>query len=398
MLLSIQKIFTNLKTALFILTAVAIVLTLQLFQITNFSDRLGELKKQRLLIDKIVHSDLSDPKMASILINGSLSEIALSIKLSSSEGMLDSFITANEENASIVPSLVASSQAFSESALSWSESLPISRDSRHTQMINSRNAFLGEIDRMVDHQIYLLNTSVEMAKITTLTLLTLIIFVFLFYRSRLNQIYSDIDKVCALDTNGEAKIVLTKEMDFIQKRLARRTIQAPSACSGLINPASGLNNFKGLMTVFNAKKSSRASNTIFLAVFEIDQYASLIKSLSKEDSGNLFKKIGDIIALYEQPLDITAHLDDDHIVFVMSRNSKKIALEDCEKIIHTVEQSGFNTVTGVIKVTLSGGFLLKIPVKSIDEAIQDALKLVEKAKENGGNRIAQLREQSDSYR
>ena len=51
-----------------------------------------------------------------------------------------------------------------------------------------------------------------------------------------------------------------------------------------------------------------------------------------------------------------------------------------------------------MKITLSAGFLLKIPVKSIEEAIDDALKLVEKAKESGGNRIAQLRDRADSYR
>ena len=102
--------------------------------------------------------------------------------------------------------------------------------------------------------------------------------------------------------------------------------------------------------------------------------------------------------MYEQPLDITAQLDDDHIVCVLSRNSKQSAMEDCEKILHSIEESSFNTEKGLMKITLSAGFLLKIPVKSIEEAIDDALKLVEKAKESGGNRIAQLRDRADSYR
>ncbi|MBV5321365.1 MAG: diguanylate cyclase [Sulfuricurvum sp.] len=398
MLLSIRKIFSHLKNALLILALGTAFLTLQLFLITDYSDRLGELKKQHLLIDKTVNTDLSDPKMAAILMNGSLSEIALSVKLSGTKGILNSFLTSNDENTSLSHSLEVSSQTFCDSALTWSESLPISRDSQHTRMMNARSDYLGNIDRVIDEQINLVNDSISTSKITALTLLTLGVFVFFIYRSRLNQIYSDIDKACAVDTNGEQKTVETEEIDFIMKRLVRRTIQTPSACSGLVNSSSGLNNQKGLMTAFNSKKSSRANNTIFLAVFEIDQYTSLVNTHSKDDLGNLFRKLGDIISLYEQPLDITAHMDDDHIVFLMSRNSKQIAMEDCEKILHTVEASGFSTAKGVVKITLSGGFLLKIPVKSVDESIEDALLLVQKAKESGGNRIAQLRDRADSYR
>jgi GGDEF domain-containing protein len=393
-LLSIRKIFTNLKLALLILTLGTLLLTFQLFQITSYSERLGELKKLHLLIDKTTNIKLTDPKMASILINSSLSEITLSVKLS----IANSWMPLHEQNTSLSHSLEVSSQAFCDNALIWSESLPIALDSNHARMMNARNDFLRSIDQMIDEQINTLDASVSTAIITALILSIIGALVFVFYRSRLNQIYTDIDIACSIDTTGEPKTVRTQEIDFILKRLVRRSMQPSSACSGLINPSSGLNNLKGLMTVFNGKKSARASNTIFLAVFEVDQYASTVNSLSKEDSSNLFKKLGEIIALHEQPLDITAHLDDDHIVYLMSRNSKQIALEDCEKILHTVEVSGFSTAKGVIKITLSGGFLLKIPVKSIDEAIEDALQLVNKAKEGGGNRIAQLRDRADSYR
>ncbi len=135
----------------------------------------------------------------------------------------------------------------------------------------------------------------------------------------------------------------------------------------------------------------KAGNMVFLALFEIDQYELIISTFSKEDIENLFKKIGEIISMYEQPLDIIAHMEDDRIAFLLSRNSKQLALQECETIVQSVQESSFNSQLGPVKITLSAGFLLKPPSKSIDETVDDAIKLIEKAKENGGNRIAQIR-------
>lgn len=398
MQLSIKKIFTNLKFALILISIGTSLLMFQLLHVTDYSDRLNELKNQHLLIDKIVHADISDHQMAAILINGAVAEIDLSLKLSTESALLESLSTSGNELSTLTLGLNTASKTFQSAALAYASNLdkPNTPQLRE-QMLIAHPPYLSQIDKVIDYNIQLINEAVQIAKILAVILFVLALSTYIRYRQRLNQIYSDIDKACAVDTTGEAKSVHTQEVDFILKRLLRRSTQ-PATGGSLQNPLSGLNNQKGLLTAFNAKKSSRASNTIFLAVFEIDQYTSLVNTLSKEDLGNLFKKLGEIFSLYEQPLDIVAHLEDDHIVFVMSRNSKQIALEDCEKILHTVEASGFSTAKGVTKITLSGGFLLKIPVKSVDEAIEDALKLIVKAKESGGNRIAQLRDKVDSFR
>ena len=396
MLISIRKVFFNLKTALLILGLGGMILTAQLFHIAQYSERLGALKNQHLLIEKIVHTDLSDPKMADILINGAVSEISLSVKLSGEEALLDAFVNSNEEQASLLRSLEISSQAFQDNALFWSEALSISKDSAHLRMMNARTAFLGDIDRMMDYQVHIIQESIATAKMVAIFLFIAGFIVFLLYRYRLNQIYSDIDKACSVDTDGSAKLVLTQEIGFLLKRLIRRSSQNPLN-PNLINPLSGLNNEKGLINAFNAKKAGKSGHNVFLSLFEIDHYTSLLNTLSKEDMGNIFKKLGDILNMYEQPLDVIAHTDDNHLVFLMSRNTKQLALEESEKIIHTVEESSFTTAQGPIKITLSGGFLLKPPAKSIDEGVEEALKLIEKAKETGGNRIAQQRNRHNSH-
>lgn len=396
MLISIRKVFFNLKTALLILGIGGMILTAQLFHIAQYSERLGALKNQHLLIEKIIYTDLSDPKMADILINGAVSEISLSVKLSGEEALLDAFVNSNEEQASLLRSLEISSQAFQDNALLWSEALSISKDSAHIRMMNARSAFLADIDRMMDYQVHIIQESIATAKIVAIVLFVTGFIVFLLYRYRLNQIYNDIDKACSIDTDGSIKLVSTQEIDFLLKRLVRKSAQS-SLNPNLINPLSGLNNEKGLINAFSAKKAGKSGNTVFLSLFEIDHYASLENSISKEDMGNIFKKLGDILNMYEQPLDVIAHTDDNHLVFLMSRNTKQLALEESEKIIHTVEESSFTTAQGPIKITLSAGFLLKPPAKSIDESIEEALKLIEKAKETGGNHVAQQRSRHNSH-
>lgn len=397
MLISIRKVFFNLKIALLLLGIGITFLGVLIFNLSQYSERLGALKNQHLLIEKITHTDLNDQKMASILINGAISELALSVKLSGEEALLDTFINSNEEQASLLRSLSLSSQAFQDNALLWSEALPISKESSKNRMLLARSAYLSDIDQMVDYQTHIIQESIATAKMTALLLFLLGFWVYLFYTYRLNQIYSDIDKVCAIDTDGSKKTVHTQEIDFLLKHVIRKSSQT-SLNPNLIHPLSGLNNEKGLLSAFNAKKAGRSGNTIFLSLFEIDQYGSLLNSLSKEDMGNIFKKLGEMITMYEQPLDVIAHLEDDRIIFLMSRNSKQSALEECEKFIRSVEESNFSTSQGIIKITLSGGFLLKPPAKSIEEARDEALSLIDKAKESGGNRISQIRERTQSYR
>ncbi len=110
------------------------------------------------------------------------------------------------------------------------------------------------------------------------------------------------------------------------------------------------------------------------------------------------KKLGEIIAMYEQALDIIAHLDDDRFAFLMSRNTKEGTLNEVEKIISSVSDSIFATSQGATKITLSAGFIVKIPAKSLEDSLLDAKKVAERAKNSGGNRVAQLRDQVDTFR
>ena len=60
MLLSIKKIFFNLKLSLFIMGIGVCLLGLELVNITHYSQRLAALKTQHALIDTIITQDFTD--------------------------------------------------------------------------------------------------------------------------------------------------------------------------------------------------------------------------------------------------------------------------------------------------------------------------------------------------
>jgi GGDEF domain-containing protein len=397
MLLSIKKIFFNLKFSLFIMGIGVSILGLELVNITHYSQRLAALKTQHTLIDTIISQDFTDKEMAIITLNGNLARLSLEVQLSDNNTLLNSFIPSTHEQEKLSNSLKSSSLAFKDAALFWSESTSRGEKTMYNQMISKRNTYLTDISSMIDYEIQMINTSIELAKNTVMVLVVLGLIIFLLYSYRLNQIYRDIHQACSVDTDGTKAEVKMQEMDFIIKRLARK---APivNTSQSLLNPQSGLNNEKGILTLFNAKKATKSSNSIFVALFEIDGYTSVSKLLSKEEMGGINKKLGEIITMYEQPLDVIAQLETNQFVFIMSRSSKDAALSDAEKIVHSVHDSSFNTAKGAIKITLSGGILLKTPASTLESAIDDAKKIAIKSKESGGNRVAQLREKADNYR
>lgn len=396
MAISIRKVFFNFKMTLLGVGVGVLLLNIELFHIAQYGDRLSALKNQHLLIDKITNTDLSDPAMASILIKGAIAEMALSVKLSGEEALLDRYITSNDEQASLLRSLTLSSKAFEESAAAWSASLGNARDGHYERMMNARTAYLADIDRMMDYQTHIINESLSTIKMTAVIIGVLGLGIFLYYRRRLNQIYHDIHRMCAVE-NGSKNNHLTQEMHLLSKRLS----QKPSESIDLLyttHRLSGLNNERGIVQSFNAKKAGKTGNNLYLALFEIDHHDAMCDSFSDADLKHIYGKIADMISMYEQPLDAIGQLDDDRFLFLMSRGNRHEAFEECEKIVESIRASRFTTSKGIITITVSGGFLLKPPAKSIREGIEDALKLISMAQENGGNKIAQLREKGDSFR
>jgi GGDEF domain-containing protein len=394
---SIRQVFFNLKLALVLLVVGVIFLSIEVIAISQYSSKLSALKNQHFLVKKIISTDLNDSAMAFIMINSDLAELQLFTRHANQTVYLDSLTGTQEEQKLLGNTLTSSSDEFQEAVLFWVESMEKSRNPMYKRMLSSKNLYVSDIDRMIDYQIQLIDDTVNITKKTVLALLIFSFLVFFFYQWRLKQVYRDIKHACTLDHNVDKEETATEEIDFIVRKLYRRM---PSSSSNpmLLNLQSGLNNEKGMVTAYNAKRNSKIKGTLFLAHFEIDRYDEVCSKLSNEEVGNILRKLGEILSMYEQPFDTIGHLENNSFAFLMTRSSKDVALGDAERIISSVHESIFPVSSGVFKITLSGGFLLKSPSKTLEETLKDVAKITEKAKEAGGNRMAQLRQSSDVFR
>lgn len=389
---TLQKTFKNLKLSLLVLGAGLILLAFELFHLSQYAERFSALKHQHELIEKITQADLDDPQMAAILINGAISEIALAVKKTEKQVLLDLFLVNGNKQATLLDKLHISSETFRNSAANWSESLQISRASAYDTILKNQIQYQHDINAMMINLAELLDQSIRITQYTLFVLLSIFLIFFFFFVYRLNQISFDIKQAGSVEIDTTPKEIKTKEIEFLVKRLSRKVpATASNVNTVLLHPQSGLLNEKGMINAFNAKRSNKGANTLFVALFEIDQHTLISKELSKEDQASAYRKLGEIISMYEQPNDIIAQLDNDRFVFLISRNSKDIALDETQKIIDSVKDSTFTSANGGIKLTLSAGFLLKTPVKSLDEIIAEAGKLLHLAQDNGGNRVMQIR-------
>lgn len=384
----IKKSFSNLKLALFVSFAGISVIVFYIFHVSTYIEQIANIKEQQILIDKVLHTDLHDPKMASILINDSLSKMALLNKRLSEAHKYDILEKGGDEEKQILKNINQINITFNNNVLDWSESLDMTRQSTYKKVVESHKIYLNTIAQL---QTIATNNILDLftdIRNISYGLLMINFFIWILYRHRLSQVSSDLDNVCSTDM--KVSTFNTEEINFLSKRLLRKTPVATTN-SVHIHQATDLYNEKGVLSVFNAKKVSRSANNVFLTLFQIDQYSHFIK-LPIENRYTIIKKIGEIISMYEQSLDIIGYLENnDRIVFISSRLNRQLALDDAEKIRATVQETSFNTNAGPMKFTISGGILLKVPAKSIDEIIEDAAILIEKAQQSGGNQIGRIR-------
>ena len=142
----------------------------------------------------------------------------------------------------------------------------------------------------------------------------------------------------------------------------------------------------------------KENNYTAVCVFEIDNFKELEKGLSKEYTQSVLKKISFIISLYEQPTDVIARTEYDQFTIILSRETKTRAFNDCEAMRKSIEETVFNTPHGgTVVFTLSGGFFMKPNNKSLEDAIMQAREILQTAKTNGKNRIAQIKDHAERF-
>ena len=217
-----------------------------------------------------------------------------------------------------------------------------------------------------------------------------------FYSKKLTVIYDDIKSLFAVGGERLPQFIQTQEVNTIKMRMARkpRLSQNPS----MIDSVTELKNYQGMMQAYSEKKWIKENNYTAVCVFEVDNFKELEKNLTKRYTQSVLKKISFILSLYEQPTDVIARIEYDRFAVILSRETKRETFDDCDAMRKNIEETVFNNPEGgTVNFTLSGGFLIKQNNKSLEDAIKQAKEILQAAKANGNNRIAQIHEHAEGF-
>jgi diguanylate cyclase (GGDEF)-like protein len=215
----------------------------------------------------------------------------------------------------------------------------------------------------------------------------------LWFARRLSFVYHDLRTLYSIDLDAKERTFFTEEAEMIIKRLSRKP--SISENPAFIDPITEINNYKGLLNGFANRKGS-GGPILAVCVFSLDNFKEIENRHNKEFSNQVLKKIAFMLSLYEQRSDVLGRIDHDQFVLILNRDTKDVALNDCEHIRKNIAEARFKAPKGEsVSLTVSGGFLLKAPNKLLEETLAHAKEIMGTARAVGGNKIAQLRDHAE---
>lgn len=393
---SIKKIFNNWKVLMGIMTLLiaAAALTIAEEQYVSF-EKVSNLNKQKGLVHAISTLGRSDLELAAIQYRGKSTQLTYEheklLALNSYDIIGTYLLDYAQDYKNDLDELKSRSELFIKAVESWYDPNTEKLDARESEMLAARSQMFQQIDMMVikdnlyQHENFIIQRNIVYAA------LFFCVIVFLVFLKRFSDIQKDINSLYVVEAEGEPHTILTEEIDIIAKRMARkpRTSDNPT----MLDPVTGINNYKGLIYAFANKKGSKESPFVGVCVFEVDGIREIDKKYPKSFTQSALKKIAFMISLYEQHNDIIARSEYGQFTVILFRQSKEQAMSDCNTIRTSVEEAVFKVPQGeTLKLTLTGAFIIKQSNMSIDEAIEQGRSILKKAHEIGTNRILQVQD------
>lgn len=277
--------------------------------------------------------------------------------------------------------------AFNGAAKAWYDADTRNLKERREAMQKARYALLGHIDAIILENIVHERAKFDLERWVVYAAALIGFLIFVTYSRRFSAIYRDIHSLYGIETQGQEREIVTDEINLVAKRMNRKA--GTSDNPALIDPITGINNYKGLLSAFSERKAKEGT-PIAVCVFEIDGFNELDRKYPKSFTQAVLKKIAFMMTLYEQHTDILARTDYSQFTMVFSRNTHEFALQDCEQIRRSVEEAVFKIPEGQnINLTISGGFVQKSSAASLEETIGMAKDVLAKGMAMAGNSIKQ---------
>ncbi|MDA3947140.1 MAG: GGDEF domain-containing protein [Helicobacteraceae bacterium] len=403
MQISIFKIFGTIKS----LFMVALLLVILLFAtiLSEYASfyKLENLQKQKELATAVYSLSREDLDISNIQFRGSNNMLKHEGEALASIYDYDYINRYSKSNTYIndLTKLQYAIRDFNIASASWYTQEEIDAEELQTRkeaFTKTYQALMTQISTVTSQNItfekrrFLIELGVVIA-----LLFIIILGTFWVYR-RLTLIQKDITSLHAAD-HEEISEFATSEADTISKQMGR-SVKSPMVQNpAYLDSVTGINNFKGFLHEFSDKKSQKVGNYTAICIFAIDKLNELEMQYSQEFTELIIKKVSFMLSLYRQHNDVIGRIEHNQFTIILSRQDKTSAINDCELIRKSVEETPFKTADGKdLTVTLSGAFVQKMSTQTLDEILKKANKILLKSIQYGGNRIAQLRDKSTALK
>jgi len=394
---SIKDIFKNLSTYLFFLFVVAfLALMLVLEQQLSF-DKMDTLNNDKTIIKKLVEVHKKDMELALIQFNAQSTKLLQNIeklKTLYKYNMFEKLILQNSteymQDLNKLDILIQKFNTATHRYYIQEENSKI-KEATKEEHLRAFKALNEQLNTMLFKAMKYNQEKFELIKYLVATAFFLIFLATFWYRKALNSIYKDINYLFQLDkTKGDYNIY-SIEADAIALRMNRKNQVQDNP--HLIDPVTGINNYKGLLHSYSHKKMLKDSNFTSVTLLEIDNFSKSKRVFAQEIAQAMLKKVAYTISLHEQPVDVIARTDYNQFTLVLSRPTKEQAFKEIDLIRESISELKFNIPNyGPTQITVSGAFVIKPNNSSIEEALKQANEILDYAKSMGKNKILQVRD------
>ncbi len=393
---SIKDIFNNLRTYLFFVFFVAfLALMLTLEQQLSFM-KIDNLNNSKKIMQELVSSPQKDMELALIQLNAKSVELLQNIDKLHVFYKYDIFEQLVLQNSTKYKNSLLQLRNAIEKFNNATRTFYMQKNEKLKKIEKAQQLYaLNEAEQQIDSML-LQSLQDSEAKFTFVKYFVFGSFILIFlatfwYRKMLHSIYEDINYLFTLDkTKGDYNI-FSMEADAIALRMNRKTQVNDNP--NLIDPVTGINNYKGLLHSYSHKKFMKESHFTAVALLEIDNFSKSKRVYPQEIAQAMLKKVAYTISLHEQPADVIARSDYNQFTIVLSRPTKEQAYKEVELIRESISELKFNIPNyGQTQITVSGGFVIKPTNTTLEEALKQAKEILEYAKSLGKNKILQVRD------
>lgn len=394
---SIKQIFNNISTTLLALSVILGVLAIITFTLNASVEKTDLLLHQKALIKEAYNLGRDDIQLSNIQLRGIIDNLKYDIvKMQNAFAydLLGNYVFGHHlEYTKDLEQLTIKQLLYIEAADEYYDQSLEELETRLDEYDFAQAEYESKLFELEEkHLIY------EAEKFNFIQYIIYLAFVVsllatLWFTRRLSFIYKDLKTLYSVDLESKSRMYLTEEAEMITKRMSRKPTATENPA--FIDPVTEVNNYKGLLHGF-ANRKGNAGASLTVCVFSLDKFRDIETKYKKDLANQILKKIAFVFSLYEQHTDVLGRIDYDQFVLVLNRNTKDAAMNDCEQIRKSIEETKFRAPKGeMIKVTVSGGFVVKTPNKPLDQTIASAKEVLAAAISQGGNKIAQLRDHAE---